>query len=480
MNDNKFYITTTLPYVNASPHIGFALEMVQADIIARHKKLSGCDVFFNTGTDEHGLKIYKKSEEEGRSVEDYINERVDEYRKLMNILDIADSESGIEFNFIRTTDPKHVAAAGEFWKICDKNGYIDKRIHKAKYCIGCELEKTDSELEGGKCPEHPNLEIEIIEEENYFFLFEKFRDRLLDLYKKEENFVIPEGRLNEIRNFVSGGLKDFSISRLKEKMPWGVGVPGDSDHVMFVWFDALVNYISAIGWPDDLEKFNTWHPHVIQIAGKDNLRQQSAIWQAMLMAAGLEPSKKILIHGFIISEGHKMSKSFGNVIDPFDMVRTYGTDALRYYLAREVSTFEDSDFTEEHFKETYNANLANGLGNLVSRIMKMATSYGVKTSLDVTKYSYSSKYMDNFEINKAIDALWSRISDLDSFIQKEEPFKAIKTNEKKAKTDVVYLIDELIKISIELYPFMPDTSKKIQELIKENKMPEKPLFARIE
>lgn len=477
----SFYITTTLPYVNADPHIGFALEIIQADVIARYQALIGHDVFFNTGTDEHGIKIYRKAQEAGKDTQEYVDEYAKRFDRLKERLNLSYN------NFIRTTDEHHVAAAQEFWKLCEENGDIYKKEYSVKYCVGCELEKTDSELEGGKCPIHPSQEIELIEEENYFFRFSKYDKQLLALYDERPDFVIPATRFGEIRKFVEGGLEDFSISRLKEKMPWGVEVPGDDDHVMYVWFDALVSYISAIGWNADMEKFAQYWP-VVQVAGKDNLRQQSAMWQAMLMSAGIEPSRQIFIHGFITSGGQKMSKSVGNVIDPFDIVEEYGTDALRYYLLREVSPYEDGDFTMERFKETYNANLANGLGNLVSRTMKMATTYGVEVELseesEVVQHAEigvkdALGVLDEFAFNRAMDEIWVWIGELDQYIQDTQPFKKIKVNEEEAKEDVAVLLVKLWNIAIALTPFMPETSEKIKDALLNNKMPE-PLFMRIQ
>lgn len=474
MKENSFYITTTLPYVNADPHMGHALEFVQADIIARYKRLLGKDVFFNTGTDEHGIKIYNKARESGITPKEYTDTYAKRFKELLDELNVS------EYNFIRTTDPGHKEAAQAFWKKCEETGDIYKKEYKVKYCIGCELEKTDSELVDGKCSIHPNMEIEIIEEENYFFKFSRYQDKLIKLYEDNPEFVVPETRLNEIKSFVAQGLQDFSISRLKEKMPWGVEVPGDPDHVMYVWFDALVNYISAVGWPNKIDEFENWWP-VVQIAGKDNLRQQSAMWQAMLMSAGLEPSKTILIHGFINSDGQKMSKSLGNVINPREIIKEYGTDALRYYLAREVNTFEDSDLTMERFKEAYNANLANGLGNLVSRTMKMATTHleeAVSVSENIPFDDYNN-YLESYDIQKTTDLIWEKIAKLDEYIAETEPFKTIKTNPDKAKKDIEYVTTGVYTIALMLEPFMPETTEKIKQAVKNNKMPE-PLFKRID
>ncbi len=475
MAGNNFYITTTLPYVNADPHIGFAQEIVHADILARYHALCGESVFFNTGTDEHGLKIYRKALEEGKDPQAYVDEYAEKFKNLKSVLGLWDG-----INFIRTTDEHHKKAAQEFWKRCDKNGDIYKKNYKIKYCVGCELEKTDSELnEGGHCPLHPNQKLEIIEEENYFFRFSKFQKPLLDFYEKNPNFIVPDFRFNEIKEFVKRGLEDFSISRLKAKMPWGVDVPGDDTQVMYVWFDALVNYISAIGWSRDIKTFEKWWP-VLQLAGKDQIRQQAAMWQAMLFSAGLPPSKQIVIHGFIQSGGQKMSKSLGNVIDPVKIVEEYGTDALRYYLARHVHPFEDSDFTMEKFKEIYNANLANGLGNLVSRIMKLAHVH-LPQSIEIPKPApFPREYtraIQEFMPNKAIDFIWEKISKLDQRISEEKPFKIIKENKVKGQEFITELALELYWIAQMLYPFMPETNAKIKAIVKENKMPE-PLFAR--
>jgi len=472
----NFYITTTLPYVNADPHLGHALEFVHADIVARYKRLAGNEVFFNIGTDEHGQKVWQKAQEAGKDVQEYADEYADRFKIFSDTLGITYT------SFIRTTDPKHKKAAQEFWRRCEHSGDIYKKEYRVKYCVGCELEKTDSELIDGYCPLHPGTPLEIREEENYFFRFSKYQEALLALYNDNPGLILPHTRRTEMVKFAERGLEDFSISRLKEKMPWGVPVPGDDRHIMYVWFDALVNYISAIGWPDDTETFQKWWP-VVQIAGKDNLRQQAAMWQAMLMSAGLSPSRQIIIHGFITSGGRKMSKSLGNVVNPLDIVKEYGVDALRYYLAREIPPFEDGDFTEEHFKETYNANLANGLGNLASRILKMSSAYFTDpvaveefslTDMALTQYR---QHLDAHEINKVADLLWKRIGDMDKRIQETEPFKLIKTDEEKAKQIVADLVQGLYEVSVMLEPILPDTAAKIREGIKSN-APIAPLFTR--
>jgi methionyl-tRNA synthetase len=459
---SKFYITTTLPYVNSRPHIGFALEIIQTDVIARYRRNMGDEVFFNTGTDEHGSKIYRKAKEKGVSPQEFCDENASEFKKLKGILNLSYD------NFIRTTDDDHIKAAQEFWKRCNENGDIYKKKYKIKYCPGCELEKTESELVNGKCPLHPNQEMEIIEEENYFFRYSNFQERLMKLYEKNPDFVVPKSRLQEIKEFTKKGLKDFSISRLKEKMPWGIPVPGDEDQVMYVWFDALVNYISCLGWPDNVKKFNDFWPGM-QTAGKDNLRQQSSMWQAMLMSAGLKPSKQIFIHGFITSGNQKMSKSSGNVIDPFETVEKYGVDAVRYFLLREIPSTEDGDFTYDKLESRYNSDLAKGLGNLVSRVSAMAenldfgsqdSNLEVKEKIESAWEGYK-KALDNFKFNEGLMVVWELISFCDSLIEKERPWE----NSEDKKQVIFDLVFSIKNIALMISPFLPDTSEKILEII---------------
>lgn len=484
MSDNtkqKFYITTTLPYVNSEPHVGFAMEIIRADVIARYKRSLGFDVFFNTGTDEHGAKIHENAVKEGVEVQKYVDGYAKKFHELTSTLNIND------VNFIRTTDEKHVLAAKEMWKRCNDNGYIYKKAYQTKYCVGCELNKTDSELENGKCPIHPNREIELIDEENYFFKFSEFQKPLLAFYKANPDFVIPDFRFNEIKAFVERGLEDFSISRLKAKMPWGVEVPGDDDHVMYVWFDALTSYISTLGWGTDGKDFDFWKDGTpVQYCGKDNLRQQSAMWQAMLMASEIPNSKHIIIDGFITSGGQKMSKSLGNVISPVDVINEftsvtdYPEDVLRFVLLHDISSFEDGDITMESIKASYQAHLANGIGNLTNRIMKMATSNGITVAHETGEMKEVARGAFNeFDLKKGIEIIMDMSRALDLHIQTNEPFKTIKTDPVKGKMEIEFLLYGLRSVALELQFFLPNTSQKILECIRENKMPEKPLFNRL-
>ncbi len=479
----NFYITTTLPYVNADPHVGFALEIVQADALARWHALLGDTVFFNTGTDEHGVKIYRKAAEQGKDTQEYTDEYAEKFRALKEKLNLF-----ADIHFIRTTDDHHKAAAQEFWRRCLSAGDIYKKNYQVKYCVGCELEKTDSELVEGKCPLHPTTEIELIDEENYFFKFSKYQKPLLELYEKNPTFVLPASRMNEIRAFVERGLEDFSVSRLKSKMPWGVPVPDDETQVMYVWFDALANYISTLGWPEDEKKFVAFwgteeNPNALQIAGKDNLRQQSAMWQAMLMSANLPSSKQILIHGFITSGGQKMSKSLGNVVNPVSIIDEYGTDALRFFLLRHIPTFEDGDFTMEQFARAYNADLANGLGNLVSRIMKMAATNlpgPVDISVSKTFTIEFTELLESYEIKHALDFVWAEIEDIDGEIARTEPFKLVKSDPEKGKEIIGTLVVRLYGVARLLAPFLPTTSEVIIDLVEKHKTPTTPIFPRKE
>jgi methionyl-tRNA synthetase len=457
----KYYITTTAPYVNSDPHIGFALEIIQADVIARYHEIIGDAVFFNTGTDEHGKKIYEKAVEEGKDPKDYVDYFAAKFKNLKKILGLSDG-----LNFSRTTDEKHIAAAQEIWRRVEANGYIRRGVYQAKYCVGCELEKQDSDLVEGRCPLHPNKELEQIDEENYFFCFSKLQDKLLKLYEKYPDFVVPAHRQKEITNFVKSGLSDFSISRLKEKMPWGIPVPGDEKQVMYVWFDALTYYISALGWPTDEDSFNSYwgsadSPRAIQVAGKDNLRQQASMWQAMLLAADLPTSRQIMIHGFITSNGMKISKSLGNTVDPLEYVEKYGLDALRYYLLAKMDPFEDSDFTKEKFEEVYKADLQNGLGNLVSRVAAMAV--GIKRQQAAGSRQLTegiAKAISEYRFDEAMKNIWDRVRKADQLISEKKVWQ-LEGEEKKMVLG--QLIDSIVLIANDLMPIMPATAKKILE-----------------
>lgn len=477
MSEKPFYLTTTLPYVNADPHIGFALEIVNADSIARYKRLRGADVFFNTGTDEHGQKIFEKAKEQGRDTQEYVDDYAGRFEKLKKALNLSNDA------FIRTTNPEHKAAAQELWSRCVQKGDIYKKKYKGLYCVGDEAFLKSSDLVNGKCPNHPSMDPVEIEEENYFFRLSAYQEKLLEYFSRKDA-ILPDWRKEEAIQFVKAGLEDFSISREKTRMSWGVPVPGDDTQVMYVWFDALTNYISTLGWPEDAEgKFKKfWQEgRVVQVAGKDQVRFQSIMWQAMLMSGDVKTTDTVVYHGFITSGGHKMSKSLGNVIDPFVIVEEYGTDALRYFLARHIHPFEDSDVTMDAFKELYNGNLANGLGNLVSRVMKLAEDNLEKgTRPEVTGFPREyTEPIEKYEIHKALDFIWGRIAELDERITREQPYKLVKTEKDAGQKIIFELTQNLYLVGRMLSPFMPETSEKIKRAVVDNKKPEN-LFARKE
>lgn len=458
----NFYITTTLPYVNAIPHVGFASEIVYADVRARFERLVGNEVVFNTGTDEHGAKIWQNATKTGVDTQEYVDGFAEKFDELKEMLNLSYT------NFIRTTDENHVAAAQEIWKRVNDNGFIYKKQYSIKYCVGCELEKTDSDLDNGECPLHPDKELELIEEENYFFRFSEFGDRLLELYKENPDFVVPYKRLNEIRAFVERGLQDFSISRVASKMPWGVPVPGDDTQVMYVWFDALTNYISTLGWPKDMENFEKFWgtvetPNAIQIAGKDNLRQQSAMWQAMLMAADLPTSKQIFINGFIGVDGQKMSKSIGNVIAPSEMVERYGVDGTRYLLLTKGNFGEDNDISWDKMDTKYNADLANGLGNLTARIITLAGDIKFK-KLEVDMKQLEGD-INKMALNSALENVWKIVESANKYIEQTKPWELRKNDEKEFENVMKKLLGDLNAISILVESFLPETAQKINDTL---------------
>ena len=477
MKKNSFYITTTIPYVNADPHIGFALELVQSDAIARYQRLYGRDVFFSTGTDEYGQKIWEASQKEGKNVQDYVDYYTNKFLELKNVLNLSYD------NFIRTTSQENILASQEFWRLCDQKGDIYKKMYRGLYCVGCEKFITEKDLINGKCEFHPTLIPEIIEEENYFFKLSNYKKQLLE-YLANQKSIFPEWRRAEAIDFVQNAMEDFSISRAKERFSWGVPIPGDDSQVMYVWFDAFVNYISTLGWPNKKENFEKFwqNGETIQVAGKDMVKFQSVMWQGMLMSAGLPTTDTIIYHGFITGEGGiRMSKSLGNVINPSDVVKEYGADALRYFLLREVSSFEDSPFTMERFKEAYNANLANGLGNLVSRVMTMVQNYSIMIPVEENKFfKNQNDNLENFKISDFMNDIWKKIQEVDQEIQDKQPFKKIKENKEEAIQDIKHFVALLFVIAQSLEPIMPQTSKIILNLLKNSKKPETPLFPRKE
>jgi methionyl-tRNA synthetase len=469
------YITTTLPYVNDEPHIGHALEFVQADTLARYWRLLGHEVFFNTGTDEHGQKIAQKADAEGKDRQEYVDHFAARFNTLKEKLNLSYDA------FIRTSSPEHKIAAQEIWRRCDAKGYIYKKSYVGLYCVGCELFYKESELDENKCCLIHKKPVEEVEEENYFFRLSNYADKLIEYYANPAS-IVPEWQRQWAMEFVKGGLEDLSISRQKSRMDWGVEVPGDDGHVMYVWFDALTNYISTLGWPNEEGNFKKFwvDGETLQLAGKDQVRFQSIIWQAMLMSAELPTTNTVFYHGFINSGGQKMSKSLGNVISPYEMVDRYGVDAARYILLRHVHPFDDSDLTWEKMDEYYTANLVNGLGNLVARVMKMAETH-LDSPVDTKEIEYPAELaaLDAYDFQGATDILWSVIGRCDEKIATTEPFKLVKEDKPAAQIIISELVEQVHHVASLLKPIMPQTAHLILEAVAQNKKPEN-LFARLE
>ena len=468
------YVTTTLPYVNASPHIGHALELIQADTLARYWRLTGEPVFFSTGTDEHGQKIAQKADEAGEDRQAYVDRYAEEFNRLKESLNLSYD------NFVRTSDDAHKKAAQEIWRRCLAAGDIYKKSYTGLYCVGCEVYYKESELDENNCCLIHKKPVEEIEEENYFFKLSNYQS-FLEEYLNDPESITPDWRRVEALKFVQGGLEDFSISRQIDRMDWGGPVPDDNEQVMYVWFDALTNYISTLGWPTDSEgnfqKF--WvDGRTLIMAGKDQVRFQSIMWPAMLKSAGIDVIDKVYYHGFINSGGQKMSKSLGNVISPHELVERYGTEATRYILLRHVHSVDDSDLTWEKMDEYYTANLVNGLGNVTARIMKMCETHLEPGTFEVVDPTdIDSPYLLDFQA--AMDHIWTKIQELDEIIAETEPFKLIKTDEIAAKNILTNLRSGLLAVGALLAPAMPETSAIIRQAVKANQKPDN-LFGRLE
>ena len=425
---NKFYLATSIAYTNALPHLGFALELVQADVITRYHQLFGEDVFFLTGTDEHGQKVVKAAEKDGKEPKEFTDAVSAKFKSLTRFLNLSNND------FIRTTDEKrHWPKVKEIWLKLKENGDIYKKKYKGLYCVGCEAFITKKDLVGENCKIHQK-EPEIVEEENYFFKLSKYSKEIGEILEKDKVKIIPKARKNEMLNFIGQGLEDISFSRPRKDLKWGIPVPDDNSHTIYVWADALINYLSALDYPEGVNFKKYWPPD-IHFLGKDILRFHATIWLGVLLSLKLPLPKNIFVHGFITSNGQKMSKSLGNVIDPFELVKKYGTDAVRYFLLREIPPTEDGDFTYEKFKQRYNSDLASGLGNLVARVLVMAKNS--KFEIRNPKQTQNSKFqtvinkaqkkwgktLEEFKFNETLITVWDLISFCDRYIEKERPWE---------------------------------------------------------
>ena len=470
--NKKFYLTTAIPYVNSAPHLGFALEIVQADTIARYHRLLGSDVYFLTGTDENALKNVQAAQEKDIPVQQLVDENSEKFYKLKGALNLSFDD------FIRTTQKRHIEGAQALWRACQKDIY--KKKYQGLYCVGCEAFYTEKDLIDGLCPEHQKKP-ELIEEENYFFKLSKYQDWLEDLIASDTLKIIPEIRKNEVLSFIRRGLEDFSISRSKEKAKgWGIPVPDNPSQVIYVWYDALANYITALDWHKNSQLFQKYWPADLHVIGKGITRFHAVFWPAILKSAGILLPRQEFVHGYLTVEGQKISKSLGNVIDPFVLVKKHGIDAVRYYLLREIPAYGDGDFSEERFKELYNADLANGLGNLVARIAKLCEKSGIIFPVIKINFwekkTWVSKFLDIFQFDKALAYIWGNMKRIDKDIDQQQPWNK---TEKELEKILKKLQVDILELASGLQPFLPETAEKIKKQFSGKIKSGSPLFPRI-
>lgn len=462
---DKFYVTTSIPYVNADPHIGFAMELLQADVLARYARQQGKEVLFSTGTDEHGGKIAEKAAEQGIKPLEFADRVSKSFSDMTTLLDVSNDR------FIRTTQKAHEERAALIWKALTKDD-IYKGSYIGWYCTGDEAFFTETEVKAnnGVCPAH-NRPYEKIEEENYFFKLSKYSEQVGLAIKSGKFRVIPDTKRNEILSTIDSGLEDISISRPKDKISWGIPVPGDKTQVMYVWFEALMNYITVLGYPEH-EDFAKFWPADVQIIGKDITRFHAAIWPAMLLSLGLELPKTLYVHSFVTVDGKKMSKSLGNVISPKDLVAKYGVDAFRYYFLRHVPSYNDGDFTQELFDRAYNNELANELGNAVQRTVAMIQKYQHGTIGEIPPAEHDTaayrEALENCQFDRALDEVWEQVRGLNQYIDVEKPWTLAKENDDDHLREVLaYQCSCLIEIADLLEPFMPVTATAIRNTFSE-------------
>ena len=475
MSEKKsYYITTPIYYVNDVPHIGHAYTTLACDVMARFKRLSGYDVMFLTGTDEHGQKVEKSAEKAGIAPQEFCDNVSSRFRELAGAMNFSNDQ------FIRTTEDRHKKAVQHLWSVLEEKGFIYEDSYAGWYSVRDEAFYAEKELiegEGGEKLAPTGAPVEWVEEPSYFFKLSAFEDKLLDWYDSAEGCVQPKSRLNEVRSFVKGGLEDLSISRTT--FSWGVPVPGNDKHIMYVWIDALTNYLTAIGYPDQTaQTYQDFWPADVHMVGKDILRFHAVYWPAFLMAADLPLPKRVFAHGWWTNEGQKISKSVGNVIDPFELIETYSLDSVRYFLLREVPFGNDGDFSRLSFVNRCNADLANGIGNFAQRSLSMvhkncdgevpapgeftADDQAFLSALDST-LAEMTVYMDNQAFHKAFECLWAQVTAADGYISTQEPWKLKKTDPERMKT-VLYICAEAVRqLSILMQPIMPDSAAKMLE-----------------
>ncbi len=487
---DKFYITTAIPYVNGKPHIGHALEYFQADVLRRYHQMLGEETLLLSGADENALKNVQAAEKEGVPVKDFLDRNSKVFRDSYEFL-------GVHLDvFQRGSDQeKHWPGVQKLWNLCMASGDIYKKTYEGLYCVGCESFKTEKELINGECPDH-NKKPEVVKEENYFFKLSKYQNKLLELIETGAFKIAPENKRAEIVSFIRSGLEDFSVSRSKERARGvGVPVPDDENQVIYVWFDALDIYMTGVGFGWDEETWKKWWPADMHVIGKDINRFHTVYWPAMLLSAGIDLPKQVLVHSFVTSKGQKMSKSIGNVIDPYEMVNKYGLEAVRYYMLSRIPLTDDGDFTEEKFVEVYNADLANGLGNLTSRVAKLCenaqitmdvvsrTTAGVinKFVLWIPDPGLENEYLkglESYRFNETLGLIWQKISELDRKIEEIKPWEQKIDDDAKFLKDIAVLwIRDIARL---LGPFLPETAEKILKQFAGPKIKSAPpLFPRI-
>ena len=491
--DKKFYVTTPIYYINDKPHIGSTYTTVAADILARAHRLRGDKTFFLTGTDENSQKSVEATEKSGKELDVYLNE-------MAAIWENTWKDLGLSFDdFIRTTEARHHKAVERFWQAVEASGDIYKDTYERHYCVGCEDFKTSSELnDDEKCPLHPTKDLELVQEENYFFKASAYKDAILQLFHKQKDFVQPPKRLNEIRSYVKTAFADFSISREAKKVSAGISVPGDDSQRIYVWFDALINYMSAVGYGTDEELFKKWWPANLHLVGKDIIKFHCALWPAMIMSAAKNDTllqnedgtpklpEQIFAHGFFTIEGQKMSKSLGNVIDPLELAKEYPFDVIRYFFFREIQFGSDGDFNRSRIAERYQADLANTLGNLLNRAINMSrkyfdnkvppvgldsqlhrfsdSSWGGKEAVE-TLWQQVEEYYDSARIDLALEAIWNgenaSLILANRLVEETQPFKLIKEDPEKTALVLYTLLEFLRNVAWMIEPVMPEVSKQI-------------------
>lgn len=464
MTKSNYYVTTSIPYASGEPHIGNAFDSLYGDVVARYHKLKGDNVIFSAGADEHGSKILEKSEEAKQKPEDFIETVIPQIEEMHQLI-------GSEYtHFARTNSKEHVSISQKLWKQMGDDIY--KSNYEGWYCVGCEEFKTETEVKenNGTCLLH-NKKYEKIEEENYFFKLSKYAPKVQKILETNELEVVPSNRKTEILNVIKGGLTDISVSRPKSKLTWGIPVPGDSDHVMYVWFEALMNYITLLDYPDG-DNFKKFWPTDLQIVGKDNLRFHAAIYPAMLMSVNIPVLKKLFVHGHVTSGGKKMSKTVGNVVTTKEIVDKYGTDAFRYYFLRHVPSHDDGDFTWERFDAVYHGELANELGNVVQRVASMINRYQQGVIGDIPIQDHDDdlyhKAIDNCQFDKALDVVWDLVKGLNVYIEEAKPWQVAKeADETHLREILASCVADITQIAHLLEPFLPTTAKTIQKIFKD-------------